>query len=202
MQALLMGYKVPVLNLFVFAYNDIQHLETLLKRHAPYKSQIYIVVESIYSMDGDFTPLEKIVDLKKAYNAQLIVDEAHSIGLYGPSGNGWVSHQGLTNNIDILLLAFGKSFGLNGAMLASTSTIVERVKSKCRSHIYSTALPLPIVSGLQKACDIIQGYDDIRENLQSNIDYFKKNMDTESMSQIQPILLGKPKGLKMLRCDY
>ena len=122
----------------------------MLKKYAHNKTDIYIVIESIYSMDGDMSPLLAIIELKKQYQATLIVDEAHSIGLYGNGGNGWVNQHSGLDDVDVMLLAFGKSFGLSGAMLVSNQEIVQRMKAKCRSYIYSTALPLPIASGIKK----------------------------------------------------
>lgn len=173
-----------------FRHNDVQHLSQVLKKYAHHKSDLYIVIDSIYSMDGDMAPLQAIIELKKQYQATLIVDEAHSIGLYGNGGNGWVNHHNALDDVDIVLLAFGKSFGLSGAMLVSNQEIVQKIKAKCRSYIYSTALPLPISSGIKKASEIISERNDLNKKLNENIGLFKTLISTKSNTQIQPIIIG------------
>jgi len=173
-----------------FRHNDAQHLSQVLKKYAHHKTDVYIVIESIYSMDGDMAPLQSIIELKKQYQATLIVDEAHSIGLYGNAGNGWVNHHNALDDVDMVLLAFGKSFGLSGAMLVSNQEIAQRMKAKCRSYIYSTALPLPIASGIKKASEIISERNDLNEKLNKNIRFFKTLISTTSNTQIQPIIIG------------
>ncbi len=173
-----------------FRHNDVHHLSQVLKKYAHNKTDIYIVIESIYSMDGDMSPLLAIIELKKQYQATLIVDEAHSIGLYGNGGNGWVNQHNGLDDVDVMLLAFGKSFGLSGAMLVSNQEIVQRMKAKCRSYIYSTALPLPIASGIKKASEIISERNDLNQKLNKNIRLFKTLISTTSNTQIQPIIIG------------
>ena len=173
-----------------FRHNDMSHLSQVLKKYANNKSNVYIVCESIYSMDGDTVPINDVIKLKKEYNATLIVDEAHSIGLYGNQGKGWLHENKCINDVDIILLAFGKSFGLSGAMLLSSQDVVQKIKSKCRSYIYSTALPLPIASGIKKASEIISERHDLIEKLKNNISYFKALISTKSNTQIQPIIIG------------
>tara|TARA_Y100000591_G_scaffold333412_1_gene377603 strand:- start:10336 stop:11424 length:1089 start_codon:yes stop_codon:yes gene_type:complete len=173
-----------------FRHNDVHHLSQVLKKYAHNKTDIYIVIESIYSMDGDMSPLLAIIELKKQYQATLIVDEAHSIGLYGNGGNGWVNQHSGLDDVDVMLLAFGKSFGLSGAMLVSNQEIVQRMKAKCRSYIYSTALPLPIASGIKKASEIISERNDLNQKLNKNIRLFKTLISTTSNTQIQPIIIG------------
>lgn len=174
-----------------FRHNDVHHLAQLLKKYAHNRDKIFIVIESVYSMDGDMPPLQAIIELKKKYQATLIVDEAHSIGLYGKAGNGWVNHCNALDDVDIVLLAFGKTFGLSGAMVVSDLEVAQKIKAKCRSYIYSTAIPLPIVSGIQKASKLIATNGSLVQNLRKNIQIFKNGIQTQSNSQIQPIIIGE-----------
>ena len=173
-----------------FRHNDTGHLAQLLKKYAHNYSDILIVCESVYSMDGDTAPIHEIIQLKNDYQARLLVDEAHSIGLFGEGGNGWVNEKGILNEVDILLVPFGKAFGLSGAMFLSNQELAARLKAKCRGYIYSTALPLPVAIGIKEASKIIQSSQSLRQNLQQNIQAFKSQLDTISDSQIQPIIIG------------
>ena len=174
-----------------FRHNDMDHLAQVLKKYAHNYSEVIIVCESIYSMDGDTAPINDMIQLKNEYNAMLIVDEAHSIGLYGNGGSGWINEQGCLSDVDIVLVTFGKAFGLSGAMLLSSQDIVAKMRAKCRSYIYSTALPLSIAVGIQKSCDLIQESDELRQRLSQNINAFKSIIQSNSDTQIQPIIIGE-----------
>ena len=191
--SLIDGIQHSAAKLVRFRHNDMDHLNQLLKKEAHQFKTVWIVCESIYSMDGDTASLSRLIQLKKQYHAKLIVDEAHSIGLYGKKGNGWINELGYIEDVDIVLLTFGKAFGLVGAMLLSTEEIVSKMKEKCRSYIYSTALPLPMVAGIQKSCQLIQESDDLRKISRQNITLFKKNIQTNSNTHIQPIMIGEKK---------
>ena len=197
--SLIDGIQSSAAQLMRFRHNDIQHMSQLLKKYAHQYESIWIVCESVYSMDGDEALIHDIIDLKKEYNATLLVDEAHSIGLYGDGGNGWINNKGLMKHIDVVLIPFGKAFGLSGAMLISSKQITSLIKSKCRGYIYSTALPISLAIGIQKASELIQGADDLRHNLKQNIRLFKSILKTESVSQIQPIIVGENN--KAIRCE-
>lgn len=186
--SLLDGIRQSPAQLVRFRHNDTDHLSHVLKKYAHQYSEVIIVCESIYSMDGDVAPIHQIIQLKHAYNAKLIVDEAHSIGLYGHKGNGWINRHNCLQDVDILLVTFGKSFGLSGAMMLTTQSIAAQVKTNCRAYIYSTALPIPLAIGIQAACTIIQHSDPLRRKLASTIRQFKSIISTSSNTQIQPII--------------
>ena len=173
-----------------FRHNDMEHLAQVLKKYAHNYSEVIIVCESIYSMDGDTVPINEIIQLKNKYNAMLIVDEAHSIDCMARGGSGWINEQGYLSDVDIVLVAFGKAFGLSGGMLLSNQEIVAAMRAKCRAYIFSTALPLPVAVGIQKSCELIQASDELRQRLSQNIQVFKSGIQTDSHTQIQPIIIG------------
>ena len=189
--SLIDGIKNSDGQLVRFRHNDMDHLDQVLKKYSHQYDSVIIVCESIYSMDGDQAPIQSIIQLKQKYNAILVVDEAHSIGLYGHHGNGWVNAQNELAAVDIVLVTFGKAFGLSGAMLLANKEIVAKMKAKCRSYIYSTALPLSLAASIIKACEIIQKSDELRQNLDRNINHFKSVIATQSKTQIQPIIIGE-----------
>lgn len=173
-----------------FRHNDSHHLRIILDRYASQYDRVIIVCESVYSMDGDEAPLQEIIAIKQLFHAQLIVDEAHSIGIFGSNGNGWCNSNNLLDDVDILLVPFGKAFGLSGAMAVGTRALIDLIRSRCRGYIYSTALPLPIVAGIQKSCELIQKASHQRAHLMCLVRLFKTLLPTRSESAIQPIIIG------------
>lgn len=174
-----------------FRHNDMDHLNQLLSKYHTQYDQIFVVVESIYSMDGDQADLYGLVQLKLKYGFKLIVDEAHAIGVYGDQGRGLVSHQNLVSSVDIILLTFGKAFGLSGAALLSDEKTTAEIKLRCRSYIYSTALPLPNIAAIKTALNLVISANIQREQLYQNIDLFKSLVSTKSLTQIQPVIIGE-----------
>ena len=173
-----------------FRHNDTHHLDQILKMNQGCYDQIIIVCESIYSMDGDTCPIQDIIRLKNQYQAILVVDEAHSIGCYGQNGNGWLNAQGVIESVDIVLLTFGKAFGLCGAMVMGRSDWINQIKRLCRGYIYTTALPIPIAVGIQFACQLISEGSHFRQQLMDRISFFKSMVSTPSSTAIQPLFFN------------
>ncbi|MGA0241777.1 MAG: aminotransferase class I/II-fold pyridoxal phosphate-dependent enzyme [Candidatus Marinamargulisbacteria bacterium] len=171
-----------------FRHNHMGHLESQLRKYAGKKTCV-IVCESLYSMDGDSPDYRQLVTLKHQYNALLMVDEAHAIGCFGPSGRGLMADY--IDDVDVLLVAFGKAFGLAGGMVLASAAICDHIKQTNPAYIYTTALPLPIVSALEFSRALIHTFDAKREALMSNIQTLKSHgILTSSVSQIQPIIIG------------
>ena len=180
-------------NLLRFNHNNMHQLEVCLKK-APKNTPCVIVCEALYSMDGDTPNLDTLIRLKKQYGAQLMLDEAHSIGLYGPNGQGLAYSQGVIKDIDYLLITFGKAFGLSGGMFLANQQHIDTLRGMCRSYIYSTALPLPIVSTIGYACSVITDAHTQRNALFNNIKTFNQlcNVPGHPLynSPIQALIIG------------
>lgn len=131
-----------------FKHNSLQHLEQCLQSATGLK---YVVVESVYSMDGDFAPLTEIADLCKQYNAGLIVDEAHATGIYGPNGEGRVVELGLQDKCLARIHTFGKAMGGHGAVVIGNQNLKEFLINYCRAFIYSTALSFHSLAAIKCA---------------------------------------------------
>lgn len=154
------GAKASKATLRVFKHNDLQQLQDHLRwarAKFPQETRILIVVESVYSMDGDQAPLAEIVALKHAYNAELLVDEAHSFGLLGDKGAGLAAQLGLGSaDIDYQMGTFSKAIGVSGGYLACSSSCAKWIINRCRSFIYSTAPPPGLAGTILSALDLMQ----------------------------------------------
>jgi 8-amino-7-oxononanoate synthase len=159
----------------------------------------FIVTETIFSMDGDFARLAKLVELKKKYNAYLIVDEAHAFGCLGKTGAGLAEELGLLNDVDIIIATLSKAAGCMGGFVVSDKYVIDYLINKARPFIYTTA-PLPGNSAAALcAIEIIKTAKDKRKRLKENADYLRQKLkklglDTgQSSSHIIPAILGDNK---------
>jgi len=127
----------------IFKHNDVKDLEEKLQKIDPDRPKI-IVFESVYSMDGDISPMKEICDLADKYNAMTYLDEVHAVGLYGPHGGGIAEREGLMDRIDIMEGTLGKAFGVVGGFITSSANIVDSIRSYASGFIFTTTLP-PVV---------------------------------------------------------
>ncbi|MGY4384284.1 8-amino-7-oxononanoate synthase [Pedobacter sp. UYP24] len=137
--SLIDGARLTYANRFTFRHNDTIQLEAKLKVA---KGNIYVVIESVYSMDGDIAPLNEIVRLCKFYHANLIVDEAHALGIIGNYGKGLVPSLGLEKQVFARIITFGKALGCHGAIVLGSINLRQYLINFARSFIYTTAAPL------------------------------------------------------------
>ena len=161
------GARLSYANRFTFKHNDVESLEGKLKNA---KGVCYVVIESIYSMDGDTPPLLDVVEMIEKYNAHLIVDEAHAFGLYK---KGLVSELNLQNRVFARVVTFGKALGCHGAAVIGSAVLRDYLINFARSFIYTTAAPFHQVAGIKAALELLDKSDDIVERLRQNIALFK-----------------------------
>ena len=159
----------------------------------------FIVTESIFSMDGDFADLKKLVELKKKYNAYLIVDEAHAFGCLGDKGAGLAEELGLLSDVDIVIATLSKAAGCSGGFLAADRCVIDYLVNKARPFIYTTA---PLVCNSAAgicAVEIIEKAKDRRKRLKQNADYLRERLNKlgfntgTSTSHIIPVIIGDNK---------
>jgi len=136
------GVRLSWAKSYSFRHNDTAHLEERLKKA---EGAVYVAVESLYSMDGDLAPLKDVAALCERYDAYLIVDEAHSGGVYGESGKGLCDELGIFEKIFIRLITFGKAYGSHGAVVLCDRSTREFLINFSRPFIYSTALPVSVI---------------------------------------------------------
>ena len=179
-----------------FRHNDITHLRTILSKKASEYDRIIVVVESIYSMDGDICDLDSLVALKEEYpNILLYVDEAHGFGVRGKYGLGIAEESGLISQIDIIIGTFGKAAASTGAFTATSATLKKFLTNKARSFIFSTALPPVSCLWTKFVVEKLTGMDKERKQLLDTSEYLNEkfsayNGNIRSHSQIVPLITG------------
>ena len=191
-----------------FQHNNAQHLEVLLAdlRLAQPEQIIFVLVESVYSMDGDIAPLKTISEICEKYNAILFVDEAHCHGIFGEKGEGLVQHLGLEKKVDLRLHTFGKAFGTHGAALLCSTLIKNYCLNYARSLIYTTALDIHTLVSIQQGYFFLEkgSFALVKNKLFSNVNYFKMQAQTLPYSlqindsPIQFITIGNNQKAKAL----
>jgi 8-amino-7-oxononanoate synthase len=154
--SLIDGARLTHANRYTFKHNDITDLEAKLKVA---KGIIYVIVESVYSMDGDIAPLQHVSDLCKFYQANLIVDEAHATGVFGKHGVGLVQSLNLEPHIFARIVTFGKAIGCHGAIVLGSTSLREYLINFARSFIYTTAAPLHNIIAVKCAYKMLAALD-------------------------------------------
>jgi len=163
-----------------FKHNDIINLKEILKNNnSNINNEIIIAVEAVYSMDGDICPIKEILDLAHEYNAMVVVDEAHSIGVIGSKGEGLVNALGLESHPNLLgvVYTYGKGLGFHGASLVTShESLISYMLNYSRPLIYSTSLPIPSVITIQAAYEELFSEDTSmkRKKLTTLIEHFQK----------------------------
>lgn len=152
-----------------FQHNDLKDLQLKLERA---NGEVFMIIESVYSMDGDRAPLLEIIELTKKYGAQLIIDEAHSTGVMGNRGAGMVCEMNLEHEFLARTYTFGKGMGVHGACICGSYELIEYLINFGRPFIYTTALPIHSVFSIDAAFNYLAENIELQEQLQSNIDYF------------------------------
>lgn len=164
------GARLSNASRYSFKHNDLENLAAKIKAS---KGNIFIAVESIYSMNGDEAPLKALVKLAEQYGAALIVDEAHATGIYGKHGSGLISQYHLEKRIFARVITFGKALGCHGAAILGSVLLRNYLINFARSFIYSTAAPAHTHLAVRMAYQLLQK-EDFQTKIQTKIQFFKK----------------------------
>lgn len=178
-----------------FEHNNYNHLEELLKENCNKFNNIFIVTESIFSMDGDVTDLQILVGLKNKYDCFLYVDEAHAFGVRGTNGLGCCEEQNVINDIDFIVATFGKALASVGAFVICDSLFKEYFVNFTRTLIYTTALPPINLEWTRFLLSKLKNFNNLRINLQNISNYMKSELETSEGSHIIPYIIGDNKKL-------
>lgn len=181
----------------VFRHNDMQHLERILKSvNENRKGGILIVTDGIYGMTGEVAPLKEICDLKDKYNARLVVDDAHGIGIMGLNGRGTGEHLGVQDRIDLYFSTFAKCFAGIGGFVAGDKEIIEHITWNARPVIFAKNLPLIYTESIAATLEIIQNEPERREKLWDIARHLQEGLKKEGFnigntsSPITPVFLS------------
>jgi 8-amino-7-oxononanoate synthase len=172
------GIRMSGCRAWSFRHNDLAHLEDLLVKS---QGEKWVVAESVYSMDGDSPDLKKLVELCEYYNAALIIDEAHSGGIQGENGSGMCAEAGLSNRVFARLFTFGKAFGVHGAAVCGSHTLINYLINFARPFIYSTALPLHDLTAIRCSLKLSEEAQQFRNDLTKHVEYFRDAMNATSL---------------------
>jgi 5-aminolevulinate synthase len=167
----------------IFQHNDIDHLEELLKKYPKDRAKI-IIIESVYSMDGDFGKILEIIDLAKKYNALTYVDEVHAVGLYGKTGAGFCQELGVMDQIDIIQGTYAKAFGSVGGYIAAKKEIIDAIRLCANGFIFTTAMPPMIAAANITNLRYLQENSEEREKMHQNVLILKNKL---LQAKINPI---------------
>lgn len=177
-----------------FRHNDVSSLDKVLSR-LPADAGKLVVVDGVYSMMGDIAPLPELVEICKRHGARVMVDDAHGLGVTG-GGRGTAAHFGLTEEVDLIMGTFSKSFASIGGFIAGSAEAVHYIQHRARSLIFSAALPAPNVATVLKALEIMESEPQHVINLWQNADYMRANLDAmgydtgSGNTPIIPVILG------------
>ena len=180
----------------VFRHNDADHLERTLKGCSEYRKRL-IVVEGVYSLDGDVAPLAEIVELAARYDSAVMVDEAHAIGVLGDTGRGACEFHGVTDRVDIVMGTFGKALGSYGAFTAGSAQLKQLLVNRARSLIYTTALPPTVLAATLAAVEVVRSEPWRRREVLEKAAYLRNALSEQgfdvgrSATQIVPVIVGE-----------
>jgi 8-amino-7-oxononanoate synthase len=164
------GTRLSYGKVYKFAHNDMEDCERVVAnvRNINGRGGMLIVVDGVFSMEGDIINLPELVKIAKKYNARLMVDDAHSIGVLGPTGAGTAEHFGLTDDVDLIMGTFSKSFASLGGFIAGDFQVVDYIKHFARSLIFSASITPSSAAAVLAALDIIEAEPERREHLWRN----------------------------------
>lgn len=178
-----------------FKHNDVEDLEKKLSA-APTDTGKLIVVDGVYSMEGDLADLPGVVAAAKKYGARILVDEAHGIGVMGTNGRGACEHFGVEGAVDLVMGTFSKSLASVGGFIAGSQLVIDYIKHTARSAIFSAAPAPPVIGAVIKALEILEREPERRKALWENTDYMNQALTAlgfnigKPQSPVIPIMIG------------
>ncbi|MBF9050142.1 5-aminolevulinate synthase [Roseobacter sp. HKCCD9010] len=195
----------------IFRHNDVAHLRELMAADDPAAPKL-IAFESIYSMDGDFGPIEEICDLADEFGALTYLDEVHAVGMYGPRGAGVAERDGLMDRLDIINGTLGKAFGVMGGYIAASAKMCDAIRSYAPGFIFTTSIPPAIAAGAAASVKHLKTDQARRDMQQERAKVLKLRLKAMGLpiidhgSHIVPVIVGDPVHTKkisdMLLADY
>jgi len=188
------GARLAGASIRVFPHNGLEKLESHLRwavQTFP-DARVLVLIESVYSMDGDRAPLREIVELKERFGAWLLVDEAHGIGVVGKQGRGLVDELRLSNRIEAQMGTLGKAFGSSGAYICGSAALHDYLTNRARSFIFSTAPPPHCAAASRAAVRLLESAEGeaLVARLHENITLLASRLSAPAQSAIFPVVIG------------
>jgi len=189
------GARLGFGSVIKFDHSDMDDLERRLSLRDPSRGAL-IVVDGVFSMEGDIAPLPELAELAERYQCRLMVDDAHGVGVLGDHGRGTAEHFGVEDRVDLVMGTFSKSLASVGGFIAGSETVINWIKHHARSLIFSAAPPPAATAAVIKAIEIIEREPERRERLWENTRFMLEELhrlgfDTgDSQSPVIPVLVG------------
>jgi len=200
------GVLLSGAKLIRYKHLDLAHLEKILRKETGYRRRL-IVTDSVFSMDGDLAPLPELIRLKEKYGAVLMIDEAHGGGVFGENGGGLAEFYGVSDQVEIIMGTLSKAFGCAGAYVAGRRVLVDYLRNKARSLIYTTALPPAVLGSVKGALKVVRKEGWRRKEVLAKAVRVREGLagaglnTLNSQSQIIPVILGENEtALQFSRC--
>ena len=190
---------------YSFLHNDLSDLERLLKfaqSKQEENQQIFVVVEGVYSMDGDLAPLVGVTDLCEKFSATLVLDDAHGTGVIGENGGGTSEHFHVSSKVDLSMGTFSKSFGVTGGFIAGKKSVIDYLRFFSRSYLFSAHLPQSIATAVLKGCQMMKNQPQLRTQLHHNVRFMLEGLkrlgfQVHSESAIIPVRIPQEIDLRI-----
>lgn len=206
--SLLDGTVMSGAKMIRYKHGDINDLERLLKDNSPqYPNGILVVTDGVFSMDGDIAKLPQILEITRKYDAILLVDEAHAIGVIGDKGAGTLSHYGITDRKNIILTGtLSKAIGTVGGYITASQDVIDYLRIYARSNMFSTSLPPSVCAAAIEVIKVMQSTE-IVEHLKQNAEYLQNKLKSEGFNimntetPIIPLVVGDQAILTQLAKD-
>ena len=193
--SLIDGIRLAKAERVVFPHNNAAALEKLIQE-TPSQGQRFLVVESLFSMDGDIAPLDNYNRICREYNVALIIDEAHAVGVFGENGSGLIEEYGIAQDVFLSINTAGKALGVSGAFVAGAGAAIELLIQRARPFIFSTAPTPAVCAALIEAIEIVEKEPDRRQKLLRLSEFLRTELKQNGIavssenSQIIPIIIG------------
>jgi len=194
--SLIDGIRLSGAEKVIYPHADLAYVEGALRKHRAAPGAKVIVTESLFSMEGDFAPLERLLALAKDYGAELVVDEAHATGVCGPEGRGMVARLGIEKEVLASVHTCGKALASAGAFVCGGAVLREYLVNHARTFIFSTAMPDYMAGQIRAALDLVRGADPERAHLQTIAASLREGLAAAGVgcgpgeSQIVPVVFG------------
>ncbi len=188
------GLMLSKASFATFRHNDVEHLERILKKKRARRK--LVVVDGVFSMDGDIAPLRDIVEVARKYDAMVMVDDAHATGVIGDTGRGSCEYWDLWGEVDIQMCTLGKALGGYGAFVCANDVVIDYLVNKCRPFIYTTALPVPVVAAATESINMLMEDPEPVRRLRANVERFVDGLKNigldvkDNSTAIVPVIVG------------